>query len=256
MYAHGFGCSQAMWAAVTPAFEHCSRQVLFDFVGSGQSDISQYSFSRYADLNGYADDILEICDALELTGDIIFVGHSVSCSIGILAANRRPGLFKAMILLGPSPCFLNMPPDYAGGFEQEDLAGLIELMDQNYLGWANYLAPVVAGAHGLLLVQLRLTTHAQAHTADRRPPRLGNGCLALGAMAQAFARRQLAAGALDGVLDAAVDLLLHRPVTGPTACHAVLPPSACEDSGMGATATFYKPGTYSCTSINSRAQTK
>lgn len=146
MYAHGFGCSQAMWAAIIPAFEHCSRQVLFDFVGSGQSDISQYSFSRYADLNGYADDILEICDALELTGDIIFVGHSVSCSIGILAANRRPGLFKSMILLGPSPCFLNMPPDYAGGFEQEDLAGLIELMDQNYLGWANYLAPVVAGA--------------------------------------------------------------------------------------------------------------
>lgn len=146
MYAHGFGCSQAMWAAVTPAFEHCSRQVLFDFVGSGQSDISQYSFSRYASLNGYAEDILEICDALELTEDIIFVGHSVSCSIGILAANRRPGLFKSMVLLGPSPCFLNVPPDYQGGFEQADLAGLIELMDQNYLGWANYLGPVVAGA--------------------------------------------------------------------------------------------------------------
>lgn len=145
MYAHGFGCSQAMWAAVTPAFEHCSQQILFDFVGSGQSDISQHSFSRYADLNGYADDLLEICDALSLTEDVIFVGHSVSCSIGILAANRRPGLFKSMILLGPSPCFLNMPPDYFGGFEQQDLAGLIELMDQNYLGWANYLAPVVAG---------------------------------------------------------------------------------------------------------------
>ncbi|KKO47231.1 sigma factor SigB regulation protein RsbQ [Arsukibacterium ikkense] len=145
MYAHGFGCSQAMWAAVTPAFSHCSQQILFDYVGSGQSDISQYSFSRYADLNGYAQDILDICDALELSKDIIFVGHSVSCSIGILAANRRPGLFKSMILLGPSPCFLNMPPDYAGGFEQADLDGLIALMDQNYLGWANYLGPVVAG---------------------------------------------------------------------------------------------------------------
>ncbi|WP_333608125.1 alpha/beta fold hydrolase [Arsukibacterium sp.] len=146
LYAHGFGCSQLMWADITPAFAHCSQQVLFDFVGSGQSDISQYSFSRYANLSGYAQDVLDICDALGLSKDVIFVGHSVSCSIGILAANQRPGLFKSMILLGPSPCFLNMPPDYHGGFEHADLAGLIDLMDQNYLGWANYLAPVVAGA--------------------------------------------------------------------------------------------------------------
>lgn len=146
IYAHGFGCSQAMWQQVTPAFEHRSRQILFDYVGSGQSDISAYRFSRYATLDGYAQDILDICDALSLTQDVIFVGHSVSCSIGVLAANRRPGLFKAMVLLGPSPCFLNMPPDYMGGFERQDLEGLLSLMEQNYLGWASYLAPVVAGA--------------------------------------------------------------------------------------------------------------
>jgi len=145
LYAHGFGCSQAMWSSVTPAFNKQARQVLFDYVGSGQSDISNYSFKRYETLAGYAQDILEICDELSLESDIIFIGHSVSCSIGILAALERPHLFKKMILLGPSPCFLNHSPEYIGGFEQEDLEGLLELMDQNYLGWANYLAPVVAG---------------------------------------------------------------------------------------------------------------
>lgn len=146
IYAHGFGCSQAMWHQVTPAFEHRSKQILFDYVGSGQSDISAYRFSRYSTLDGYAQDVLDICDAMDLTQDVIFIGHSVSCSIGVLAANQRPGLFKAMVMLGPSPCFLNMPPDYKGGFERQDLEGLLSLMDQNYLGWASYLAPVVAGA--------------------------------------------------------------------------------------------------------------
>lgn len=146
LYAHGFGCSQAMWSAITPAFEQQACQVLFDFVGSGQSEINNYSFSRYATLDGYAEDILEICDALNLTRNVIFIGHSVSCSIGILAANRRPGLFSKMVLLGPSPCFLNFPPDYLGGFDKADLEGLLELMEQNYLGWASYLGPVVAGA--------------------------------------------------------------------------------------------------------------
>ena len=145
LYAHGFGCSQAMWSAITPAFAGQSCQVLFDYVGSGQSDITNYSFDRYASLRGYAQDILDICDALALKENVIFIGHSVSCSIGILAANARPGLFKKMILLGPSPCFLNLPPDYHGGFDQSDLEDMLELMDQNYLGWASYLGPVVAG---------------------------------------------------------------------------------------------------------------
>lgn len=145
LYAHGFGCDQTMWSSITPAFEQSHFQVLFDYVGSGQSDISAYSFTRYAELQGYAQDIIDVCDALELTENVVLVAHSVSCSIGILAAIARPELFSNMILLGPSPCFLNDPPHYFGGFEYSDLHDLLELMDQNYLGWVSYLAPVVAG---------------------------------------------------------------------------------------------------------------
>lgn len=145
LYAHGFGCNQKMWSAITPAFADKNRQILFDYVGSGQSDITNYSFARYAHLRGYAQDILDICDALALKENVIFIGHSVSCSIGILAANTRPGLFKNMILLGPSPCFLNQQSDYKGGFEHSDLEDMLELMDQNYMGWASYLGPIVAG---------------------------------------------------------------------------------------------------------------
>ncbi|WP_111638142.1 alpha/beta fold hydrolase [Marinomonas shanghaiensis] len=146
LYAHGFGCSQAMWNNVIPAFKEKAKQISFDFVGSGQSSIADYSFERYRRLEGYAQDVIEICDALKLDSDVIFIGHSVSCSIGVLVANERPNLFKKMIFLGPSPCFLNMPPDYQGGFERADLEGLLELMDQNYLGWASYLGQVVAGS--------------------------------------------------------------------------------------------------------------
>lgn len=145
LFAHGFGCSQLMWSALSQSLKDDTYQVLFDYVGSGQSDINAYSMQRYETLHGYALDIIDICDELSLAKDVIFVGHSVSCSIGILAANLRPALFKKMILLGPSPRFLNDPPDYHGGFEKSDLEGLLQLMDQNYLGWASYLAPVVAG---------------------------------------------------------------------------------------------------------------
>lgn len=145
LYAHGFGCSQNMWSHVTPAFEGTHRQVLFDYVGSGRSEIGAFDVKRYSTLAGYAQDVLDVCDALKLTQDIIFVGHSVSASIGLLASIARPQLFSRLILVGPSPCFLNNPPDYMGGFETQDLEGLLSLMDQNYIGWANYLAPVVAG---------------------------------------------------------------------------------------------------------------
>lgn len=146
LYAHGFGCSQRMWRHITPAFEASHRQVLFDYVGSGQSDFSAFDARRYASLEGYVQDLLEVCDALQLRQGVHFMGHSVSATIGLLASIERPGLFESLVLVGPSPCFLNDPPDYQGGFEQRDLEELLELMDQNYLGWANYLAPVVAGA--------------------------------------------------------------------------------------------------------------
>lgn len=148
LYAHGFGCNQNMWNRIWPSFTQTHRQVLFDYVGSGQSDRAAFSPERYASLRGYAQDVLDVCDALNLDGPVTFVGHSVSASIGLLASIARPELFDRLILLGPSPCFLNHPPDYTGGFERADLEGLLDLMDQNYMGWANYLAPVVAGASG------------------------------------------------------------------------------------------------------------
>jgi sigma-B regulation protein RsbQ len=148
LYAHGFGCNQNMWDRVTPAFNSKHQQVLFDYVGSGQSDISAFDPDKYASLTGYAQDVLDICDALDLKNGVTFVGHSVSCSIGILACIARPGLFDKLVLLGPNPCFVNHPPAYVGGFEKEDLEGLLDLMDQNYIGWANYLAPVVSAQDG------------------------------------------------------------------------------------------------------------
>lgn len=148
LYAHGFGCSQDMWSEVTPAFAATHRQVLFDYVGSGKADRAAFDPVRYKDLKGYAQDALDICEALGLHEGVTFVGHSVSCSIGVLASIQQPALFDRLVFIGPSPCFLNDPPDYFGGFEREDLEGLLTLMDQNYMGWAQYLAPVVAGESG------------------------------------------------------------------------------------------------------------
>jgi sigma-B regulation protein RsbQ len=142
LFAHGFGCDQNMWRFVAPAFEDDYRVVLFDYVGAGKSDVSAWSPSRYGTLDGYAQDVLDICDALELE-DVVFVGHSVSAVIGIIAARRRPELFQHLILVGPSPRYVNDPPDYVGGFAREDIEGLLDMMERNFVGWANFLAPVV-----------------------------------------------------------------------------------------------------------------
>jgi sigma-B regulation protein RsbQ len=142
MFAHGFGCDQNMWRYMTPAFEDDFRIILFDYVGSGRSDLRAYSASRYSSLQGYAQDVLDICAALDLS-DVIFVGHSVSSVIGILASIQEPGRFERLILIGPSPCYINDPPDYHGGFDRADIEGLLDTMDHNYLGWASFLAPVI-----------------------------------------------------------------------------------------------------------------
>ena len=141
MFAHGFGCDQNMWRYITPAFEKDYRIVLFDYVGSGKSDLSAYDAQRYGSLEGYAQDVLDICQALDLR-DVVLVGHSVSSMIGVIAANREPERFSHLILVGPSPRYINDPP-YVGGFERGDIEGLLEMMDKNYIGWANFLAPAI-----------------------------------------------------------------------------------------------------------------
>jgi sigma-B regulation protein RsbQ len=142
LFAHGFGCDQNMWRFITPAFENNYKIVLFDYVGSGKSDATAYNQERYSDLNGYCQDVLEICHAINLK-DIIFVGHSVSCMIGVLAAIKEPDYFSQLIFVGPSPCYINDNDGYIGGFERKDIEELLDTMDKNYIGWANFLAPAI-----------------------------------------------------------------------------------------------------------------
>jgi sigma-B regulation protein RsbQ len=142
LFAHGFGCDQNMWRFVTPAFEDDYRIILFDYVGSGRSDLQAYSPERYGNLEGYTDDVLDICAELDLM-NIIYVGHSVSGVVGMLSSIREPRRFERLILVGPSPRYINDPPGYFGGFDKADIVGLLDVMEKNYIGWANYLAPVV-----------------------------------------------------------------------------------------------------------------
>src|SRR5689334_11129707 len=143
LFAHGFGCDQNMWRYVTPAFADDYRIIVFDYVGSGKSDLSAYDPKRYSALAGYAEDVLDVIHSLDLT-DVIFVGHSVSSMIGLLAANQEPERFAQLIMVGPSPRYINDPP-YVGGFERKDIEGLLETMEKNYIGWANFLAPSIMG---------------------------------------------------------------------------------------------------------------
>jgi sigma-B regulation protein RsbQ len=142
MFAHGFGCDQNMWRFITPAFEEEYRILVFDYVGAGKSDLGAYDPDRYSRLDGYADDVLEICEALQLE-KVILVAHSVSSMVAVLAANREPQRFDRLVLVGPSPRYINDPPEYVGGFEHADIEGLLEMMDKNYIGWANFLAPAI-----------------------------------------------------------------------------------------------------------------
>jgi sigma-B regulation protein RsbQ len=141
LFAHGFGCDQNMWRYVAPAFEDDYRVVLFDYVGSGKSDLSAYDPVRYSTLDGYAQDVLDVVHALDLT-DVVLVGHSVSGMVAVLAANREPERFARLVLIGPSPRYVNDAP-YVGGFERGDIEGLLEMMEHNYIGWANFLGPAI-----------------------------------------------------------------------------------------------------------------
>lgn len=143
IFAHGFGCDQNAWKFVVNSFTKEYKVVLFDYTGSGKSDVKQYNKTKYSHIDGYVEDLLEVCAALNLS-QAIFVGHSVSSMIGLLAANRMPEYFSKLVFIGPSPRYLNTDT-YIGGFETADLEGLFEFMDSNYLGWSAAMAPAIMG---------------------------------------------------------------------------------------------------------------
>ena len=146
MLAHGFGSDQRMWRFVLPVLAKHYTVVLFDYVGWGNSQFSDFSVEKYSKLEGYASDVLDIISAMAYE-KVIFCGHSVSGTVGLIAAIQAPEKFSELIMVCPTPCFLNVPPDYQGGFETSDLEELIDLMDKNYISWAEYLAPLVLGAN-------------------------------------------------------------------------------------------------------------
>ncbi|MFE0810926.1 alpha/beta fold hydrolase [Streptomyces sp. NPDC058848] len=141
--AHGFGCDQNMWRLTVPALVDDYRVVLFDYVGAGRSDLSAFSEDRYASLDGYAKDVVEVCEALDLR-NAVFVGHSVSAMIGVLAAGMAPERFGALVMVAPSPRYID-DDGYRGGFSAEDIAELLTSLESNYLGWSAAMAPVIMG---------------------------------------------------------------------------------------------------------------
>ncbi len=143
VFAHGFGCDQNMWRFVAPAFEDEYRIVLFDYVGAGRSDASAYDPVRYDSLDGYASDVLDICRELDLER-VVFVGHSVSAMVGALAALREPERFDKLVMVGPSPRYID-DNGYRGGFTRADIEELLDSLDSNYLGWSSAMAPVIMG---------------------------------------------------------------------------------------------------------------
>jgi sigma-B regulation protein RsbQ len=143
VFAHGFGCSQEVWRDVIPQFEADYRVVVFDHVGAGGSDLEAYDRGKYDSLAGYADDLLDILETEDLR-DVVYVGHSVSSMMGVLAANRDSSRFGTLILVGPSARYIN-DDGYVGGFEQADIDGLLDSLEANYFGWSATMAPVIMG---------------------------------------------------------------------------------------------------------------
>jgi sigma-B regulation protein RsbQ len=145
LFAHGYGCDQAMWRRLVPYFSDTHRLVLFDNVGAGRSDVKAYDREKYGSLAGYAADLLEICEVLDLR-DVILVAHSVSAMVGVIAAAQEPERFSRLVLVAPSPRYTNDPAHgYVGGFSREDIEGLLASLDSNYFAWAEALAPMAMG---------------------------------------------------------------------------------------------------------------
>lgn len=144
VFSHGFGCDQNMWRFLAPQYSKRFNTVTFDLVGAGGSDVTAYEAAKYASLSGYADDLIEIVDEFA-TGPVIFVGHSVSAMVGMLASIRAPDKFAAHVMVGPSPCYIN-EGSYVGGFTRDDIDSLLDTLESNYLGWASSMAPAIMGA--------------------------------------------------------------------------------------------------------------
>jgi sigma-B regulation protein RsbQ len=143
MFAHGFGCDQNMWRFVEPAFEAEFRTVLFDHVGAGASDLKAYDKTKYSTLEGYADDVVEISRELGLQ-NAVFVGNSVSSMIGVLAAQKAPGIFGKLVLVGPSARYID-DGDYVGGFSEQQIEELLQFLEANHMGWSTQMAPAIMG---------------------------------------------------------------------------------------------------------------
>ena len=143
MFSHGFGCDQNMWRFIYPAFQADYKIVMFDHVGAGNSDLSAYSYKKYDNLEGYAQDIVEIGKELNIK-NMVFVGHSVSAVMGLIAAGIEPELFKSLILVSPSPSYINQD-GYIGGFNKSEIEELLESLDNNHLGWSMAMAPIIMG---------------------------------------------------------------------------------------------------------------
>jgi sigma-B regulation protein RsbQ len=144
VFVHGFGCDQTMWRLLAPAFAQRFRVVLYDLTGSGQSDWAAYDRAKYASLQGHVTDLMEVLDACA-AGPTIVVGHSVGASIALLATVAAPERFLAQVLVGPSPCYINHD-DYIGGFNREDIDGLLQAMEANFIEWSRKMAPAIMGA--------------------------------------------------------------------------------------------------------------
>jgi sigma-B regulation protein RsbQ len=144
MLAHGFGCDQQLWRLVEERLAPNFRLILFDHVGCGASDPAAWNPERYASLQGYADDILGIVRGLD-AHDVVYVGHSVASMMGVLAVSTDASRFARLVLLTPSPCYIDSG-DYRGGFSRCDIDELLDSLESNYLGWSRSMAPVIMGA--------------------------------------------------------------------------------------------------------------
>jgi sigma-B regulation protein RsbQ len=144
LFAHGFGCDQNMWRLLAPRYAARFRTITFDQVGSGQSDLGAYDRVKYDSLQGYADDVLQIVEEFA-EGPVFFVGHSVGAMVGMLAGLKAPERFAGHLMVGPSPCYVN-DREYHGGFSREDIDGLLQMLESNYLGWSSNMAPAIMGA--------------------------------------------------------------------------------------------------------------